>query len=494
MAALVPSTSTARLRSALARVYAPAGVVLLAVLLRVVYGPAHPGYDAAWALLWGDQAWSGQLPDFQAEVAPTPHPLANAVALMLAPFGTEAAATATGGLAWLAFAALAWVTYRLGSLLFGPLAGGVAAIIVLTRPLLVVETQQAILDVPFLALIAGAAVIELQRRGEDLRVPVLLALAGMLRPEGWIVGAAWWLWSLRGSSRGAAIRAAAIIACGPLAWSLADLLVTGDPMWSLHGTQDLAAQLERPRSLGTALVLAPDHLRHALLDPVVWIGFAGAAAALVWRFERALLPAATIGVGLLTFLALGVTGLPLLARYLLLPALMLAVFAGAALAGWRTLEKTDPGRRPWIAGAALFAVWFVALIPHQANELTGTVDFARERTAVQADLRSVLNEPAVQRAAASCPTIWVPDHRPRAVVATILSRRPADVRLAGGDRPRDGLYLNYTNRAAASAYAVRTGAPALWPGQLPPGARKVASGRSWVAGVRCRTPAPSSVR
>ena len=50
----------------------------------------------------------------------------------------------------------------------------------------------------------------------------------------------------------------------PLLWMAFDLVATGDPLHSLHGTQALAEQLERPRELDTALRSAPAYLRFAL--------------------------------------------------------------------------------------------------------------------------------------------------------------------------------------------------------------------------------------
>ena len=76
------------------------------------------------------------------------------------------------------------------------------------------------------------------------------------------------------------LRWAALVVAAPLLWALWDLVVTGDPLWSLHGTQDFAEELERPRELGTAFGAVPAYLRDALGDPYLWLGLAGAAAGL----------------------------------------------------------------------------------------------------------------------------------------------------------------------------------------------------------------------
>src|SRR3712207_7787316 len=57
--------------------------------------------------------------------------------------------------------------FRSGERTFGPAAGAVFALILLTRPLLVKQALSANVDIPFLALVLGAAAMEARtpRRG-----------------------------------------------------------------------------------------------------------------------------------------------------------------------------------------------------------------------------------------------------------------------------------------------------------------------------------------
>ncbi|MEO8690697.1 MAG: hypothetical protein ABI611_21075 [Solirubrobacteraceae bacterium] len=245
----------------------PALIALLAVGLRLVYGPGHLGYDAVWALEWGREAVGGALPGFQSPGAPTPHPLANAVSLLLAPFGGGAMAVVMA-LSWLSFSALGVLAFLLGRRLYSVWVGAAFAAVVLTRHLLVRETDQAVVDIPFLALVVAALLAEVGRPRERTLVPVLLCAAGLLRPEGWLLGIAWLAYAGRGRPRAQVLRWAALVAAAPLLWALCDLVVTGDPLYSLHGTQDLAEQLERPRAVGTAFSAVPSYLRDALGDPI----------------------------------------------------------------------------------------------------------------------------------------------------------------------------------------------------------------------------------
>ena len=65
----------------------------------------------------------------------------------------------------------------------------------LTRPAIVRDTLIGYQDLPFAALVVGAVLLEAQRpppRGSP--VLVLLALAGLLRPEAWVLSGLYWLY------------------------------------------------------------------------------------------------------------------------------------------------------------------------------------------------------------------------------------------------------------------------------------------------------------
>ena len=67
-----------------------AATVGIAVVEFLIFRPSYVNYDAQWALLWARDAWSGFLPEYTADFAPTPHPLATAVSSLALPFGGEA--------------------------------------------------------------------------------------------------------------------------------------------------------------------------------------------------------------------------------------------------------------------------------------------------------------------------------------------------------------------------------------------------------------------
>jgi hypothetical protein len=415
-----------------------AAAIAVALAARLAYGPGTLGYDALWSLRWGDELLHGHQPAFEAALAPTPHPLANVVSAALSVFGTDVATTVLLALSWLSLGALAVALARLGAHLFGPVAGVVAAIAIVTRELLVIETGQALVDLPFLALCVAALDREVRHPREGIAVPVLLVLAGLLRPEAWALAAAYALYRPR----------AAWALLAPLAWMAFDLLATGDALHSLHGTQQLAAEFDRPT--GADAARAPAALRDVVQTPLLWVALAGAAIALFRSERQAALPGAIIVLGLAGYLLLGAFDLPTLGRYLLLPAAMLCLFAG------RACERGDP---PLILIAAV-GVLLVG-VPGDVRRIGDARDFVAGRQAIQDDLR------AAARATEHCAEATAFDRRSFAVVTA----QRLGTRKTGGKvsfAPRDAV--------AIADYA-------LGDGPSPTTGRVVYRGRFWVAAV-----------
>jgi hypothetical protein len=454
-----------------------AAVVAAALIARVAAGGAMLGYDAGWSLLWGRDVASGEWPDLEATGAPTPHPLHILVAVPLGPLGSTGADLMLA-IGWLSLGALGWFAFRLGSELFSPWVGAVFAVLLLTRPLLLLETRQAIVDVPFLALVACAGLLASRGERTGFRVPVLLVLAGLLRPEGWLLAAAWLVWAVPAAPARRRLQLLALAAAAPVLWALLDLAATGDPLHSLNVTQGLAEQLDRPRDFDTALRTTPDYLRLVATPVVAWAGLAGALAALIWLPERALPPAAVAGIGLAAFLVLGLAGLPLLTRYLLLPATILILFAAVLAAGF-----TAVGERRWLVAGVATLLALAISIPSQLDELGDAGRVADERVAIAEDLEEVLRDPEVEAALERCgDRIVVPDDRPRPLVALELDRSPGSVEVQGErDEQIAGVSLIYAEEDAEDNFAI---GPAPPPG-APPEGRALAANASWLATERC---------
>ena len=182
----------------------------------------------------------------------------------------------------------------------------------------------------------------------------------------------------------------------PVLWAVCDLVVTGDPLYSLHGTQDLAEQLERPREVGTAFSALPSYLRYALGDPIMWLGLAGAAAGLLSFYERTLLPAALAVAGLLG-LSRARTGRPPTADPLparpCRDAVPLLRAAGVGL-DRAAAPHTGPGARGLPPGL-LCLVAVAAYAPRQARALNVNREHAVVTAAIQDDLHRIADDPGL---------------------------------------------------------------------------------------------------
>src|SRR5438093_7597381 len=144
--------------------------------------PTYPNYDSYYALLWGREVVHLHLPSFDAYRAPTEHPLAIAFGAFMSLFG-EGADRLIVLITLFALVALAAGTYRLARLCFTPFVGAIAAFLLLTRfdfPSLAIR---AYIDIPFLATVIWAGALEAARPRRGTIVFLLLAAAGLMRPE-----------------------------------------------------------------------------------------------------------------------------------------------------------------------------------------------------------------------------------------------------------------------------------------------------------------------
>jgi hypothetical protein len=231
--------------------------------------------------------------------------------------------------------------------------------------------------------------------------------------------------------------------------------VTGDPLFSLHGTQELADLLERKRGIahvpGTFVTFLADVAR----PPVALAGAIGIVVAvrrLGW--SRMAVALALLGGGALTFVATGVAGLSIIQRYLTVPAVALCVLAGYALGGFTTLE---PGvrRTRWRAaavGGLVVGLAFLALKASSFGRLAGELRFIR---ATHAELRMLLD--GASRETLSCGPLTFPTYRLVPDARWILDAGPAQVRSRAQDPHRGALavYLDPTAPAQDAAKFAR---------------------------------------
>src|SRR5262249_25458165 len=147
-----------------------------------------------------------------------------------------------------ALGAIAVLAFAVGRRWVGTACGAVAAVLVLTRDATLFYGGLAYLDLVFVGLVLGALAVEARRPRAGAPVLLLLRLAGLWRPEAWVLaGASGLSLALAAREEPAGRRAVwlAATAAAPVAWLLFDLVLTGDPLYSLTYTQGAATDLGR---------------------------------------------------------------------------------------------------------------------------------------------------------------------------------------------------------------------------------------------------------
>jgi len=409
-----------------AAAFALAVAVLVWALTRT-----YPNYDSYYHLVWGRQLLDGLEPTFTAYAAPTQHPLYVALGAVLGLVFGESADRALVLVCLLSHALLVFGTYRLGAEVFGRWAGALAALFVAASASFLLYAARGYVDAPFLALVVWAGV-----RAATGRSPwLLLVLAGLLRPEAWVLTGLAWLGTIvpatprddaaRGKGEGEAARGAGLrrrlrrpplvatvaVIAAPAIWALTDWAVTGDPLHSLNATSELADELGRVRGLehvpGSFVTFVSDTVRL----PVALLAIPGFV--LAWRvlgLAALRVPLALFAAGVITFVGTGALGLSILPRYLTVPAVALCLFAGYALLGFAALEREHPWRSLWMRASAaatvVGAIGFIVLSP----SLTNVREEVRFIRATHDSLIALLDDPRV-RDAMECGTLTFPTYR-----------------------------------------------------------------------------------
>jgi hypothetical protein len=476
-----------------------------AALLWTITGVGFVNYDTLYGLVWGQQLSRGEVPQYGLPIAPTPHPLTEALGLGLAPLGASASVDVTVALAFLALSACGWVVYQLGSEWFGRASGALATILLLTRVPVLSYGVRAYVDVPYMLLVLLALLVETRRRRAGAPVLVLLGLAGLLRPEAWAFSAAYWLYLAISSERARAaaaavdahdvaaaeeptrtreqlVRLALLAAAAPVLWVLSDLLITGNALWSLTNTKHTAVTLGREVGIGKVPQYIPRRIGEILRPPVLLGAALGGVLSLWWLREKALLAAIAGVLAVLVFALLATFGLPIDTRYAFLAGAILCVFCGAGVFGWTALPRDDRRRMPWMAAGAVVLVALIAYTPGQVRSAhRELVKLARQQT-IQNELLALVHDKAI---ALHCGQVGVPNHAPIPLLALYLKTRPSDVVSAEARPIATGTYVDPASVEIEKDYVLDPRDPHL-PVSIPPGFTEAHANSSWLIFEHCK--------
>jgi hypothetical protein len=389
----------------------------LATLLGFLVYPTYPNYDSYYSLLWGREALHGHLPSFNEYRAPTEHPLAIAFGALLSVIGRGADRVMVF-CTLASFVVLCAGVYRLARTAFTPLVGLAAAGILCTRFDFPFLAARAYIDIPYLAFVVWAAALELERPRRGGVVWALLACAGLLRPEAWILIGLYFLWMASGElgpdhSPGQRVRNwlryAAMAAIGPVAWVAVDYVVTGHPLFSLQHTSGLAEELGRTKGLAQVPSAMKLFFLNLAKAPVIDAAIGGLVVGLWLAPRRIVMPALLWLIGTGTFVLVGIAGLSVIDRYLLVPALMVMVFAAVLLGGWTMLREDLLIRKVWAGAAALIVVYGVVFSATHVDFMAFDAQLKLRGQSHQSLVR-LLDAPKVQ-AARRCGPVSTPSHK-----------------------------------------------------------------------------------
>jgi hypothetical protein len=512
-----------------------AWVAAVSAVLLLVFPVGFPNYDTIYALVWGRELAHGVSPDYGSALPPTPHPLADLLGLLTTPIG-NGAITVTMIVAYASLGLIGYLVYRLGSLWFDRWIGAVAAAIVLTRAPFLSNGLRAYIDLPFIAFCLGALTIEARKPRAGWPVLALLVPAGLLRPEAWLFAGVYWLyltfaltkserqpgnptfaaesmglkhpymeenrpigrlfgWELswRGERGARALVWLAVLAAvGPVLWVLFDTITTGNPLYSLTGTQETVETLKRQTGPVDLVLYGPRRLGEILQWPGMIGAFGGVVLGFAFLRRRSALGIAAAVLALGAFALLACAGLAIIARYTMLASAVLSIFVALALLGWRLLEPGHPWRRRWQLFAGLVLVMFLVWLPNQWSlDSQVHTDLSNQGT-IERDLTHLVDAGAFKPL---CGPIAVPNHRAIPRLAFGLEVKPTDIVSATelGPVQEDamkhghfrGYFLDPANHFVIHNFILDPNDPTNFSLKVPPGFHFVTRNASWKVYRHC---------
>ena len=455
-----------------------AGVAAIVALgSAALFRHAYVTPDMVAALIWGRELAHWDLSSFAQ--GPTPHPLTILAGAATSVLGAEGSYDATfllfgpvalGGL----ISGVVAVAWRVAS----PAAGVLAAGVLLTSPVLIGRAAAAGYDIAFAALVLHALALELARPRRGVAPLLLLAAAGLIRPEAWVLAGIYWLWVVPALQPRMRLAAAALVAVGPVVWVAMDYVVTGDPLWSLHITSSYS---ERLYGQHTRL----DNLGQGGADLFRWVGAFTLLLALPAVFGRSRvrspgmtmlrwLLALTVGI----FLLLVTLAMASNLRYLLVPACLIGVLAAVTATRWRAAPR-----------ALVVALIVLALLETlvRGSASISRVQDLRPATQRLAQTQALASRPDVRRMLATCPSVALPG----AIAAewVYFSGRPISRwHLDERARYKPDLYVAPASVRVAEQVLVRRRFDSDATFVVPPGLRPGPRSRDWLVHVRPGSP------
>jgi hypothetical protein len=477
-ATLAAITGRHWLRAALLSV-AIAGLLALAEALALGRLPLNL-YDVSFTLDWGRQLIHGELPDVRVTGASTPHPLSIVSGAFAALFGAGAL-DAMRGVVFVAGGAVCVALLAMGRACRSVWIGVVAALaLVLSEPFVDATLGQATAsDLPSLAAVLGALALELARPRRAVAPLVLLAVAGLWRPEAWLLSLAYWLYVAPPRQWRSRAWLAALAVSAPVLWAITDLVLTGNPLYSLTYTREATVAAQRPTGFTNVPAALWETLTSYFSTPVL-IGAALGVCLDLWlvRLPR-LLPVA-LGLTVLAFAAIGAANLPLDERYALPTTVLLAVYFGFFAVGWRAQSSAWP-KHAWMAAALLLSTLALVLAPANIGAIARARHSLSAQARVEAQLDSLLRSSSVRGLIARCGPVQA-SWRIVPILAYDLGRSPRTIATVNSGVPQSGTVVEPTRGLGEQEFETHAHPIASF---IRRGYRVAANNDGWLLYIRC---------
>jgi hypothetical protein len=471
--------------------------LFVALVAFTIYRPVFPNYDTYYALIWGDEIAHFNLPDYYVNRTPTPHPLFNLYTAFLSPLGGAAIHFLT--IASLAmYVGLLYGAYKLVKLQVGTLVAFFTLLVLLTRTDLLAFGFRSMLDIPFLAMIVWAAVLEVQKPRRGVAPLVLLTLAGLLRPEAWLMAGIYWLWLALGHVRPKlklpgelpSIKKlffyALLVIAAPVIWLVWDWIVTGDALYSIHSTSEVAAELKRNKSLFGAIAAIPKNISGTEQWVTAVCGTLGFGLAFYVYRQRMLMLAALGVVGVITYLLIAVAGLSVIPRYLVIPSIILCFGVAFAVIGWERLEGN--ARKVGIALAVLTVLMGIVRAPSYLDHFRALNTSTQQVSVTYSRIYNILDKPKVRKTIENCEPITAFTHETVPIIRYKLGLPKGDVptTTALPHAPTEGTVLMQTSALdPLQMTIVDRVLRKQWTGFHQPGFKFRGENRAWVIYTSC---------
>jgi len=407
-------------------------------------------YDVSFALVWGRELLAGTIPNVHLWGASTPHPAAIAVGAVAAAFGTGAL-SAMRVIVYFAAGAGVVALVALGRATRIYALGVVATLtLVASAPFVFATLGQATAsDLPSAAAVLAALALEAAAPRRGCAPLALLALAGLFRPEAWVLSAAYWCYLAPAVSRADRVLFALIAASAPLLWVATDTVLTGNPIYSLTYTQHATVASGRP----TGLAQAPARLLDTFTDNFGTPVLIGAALGLLINLRTRQLPVVLAPALLLSaacFIALGAATLPLNERYALPLLCLTAIFFAYFIVGWWRVPSR-PYKWAWAIAALAIAVPAVAGLPGTITEIRLDRDDLADQTSAERQLAELVEPAPIRALLRSCSPLEA-DWRIVPILAFDLHRDPSGLTVRNAGIPTRGVVVEATRGIAGSFF------------------------------------------